>query len=197
MEHEGVSCKRSYSRFTEYQLSELEKRFKIDPYIKGMEKVLMAENLGSTQTAVAEWFRSKRKRKRRLANEASNATVVIAWQEQLITSSMHCNLWNRLLRSSYFIPCLYLYTRTYFLCEIVNIVIQQHDNLIILFILFLFETYILKTVWTLCYVHVYMLHWGCGHSTPVCCNRTYPQNFFFKFFVNFTYSVIYLTNLEF
>ena len=147
MEHEGVSCKRRYSRFTEYQLSELEKRFKIDPYIKGMEKVLIAENLGSTQTAVAEWFSSKRKRKRRLANEASNATVVIAWQEQLISYCMHCNLWNRLLHSCYFIPCLYLYTRTYFLCEIVNIVIQQHDNLIILFIPFLFK---IKTVWTLC-----------------------------------------------
>ena len=81
MEHGGVLGKRprkSQSRFTEYQLAELEKRFKIDPYIKGMEKELMAENLGTTQAAVANWFDVRRRRKRRLASEASNATVVTA-----------------------------------------------------------------------------------------------------------------------
>ena len=78
MEHGEVSCTRHYNRFSEYQLSELEKRFEIDPYIKGMEKKMMAENLGTTQAVVEEWFSGKRKRKRRLAKKASNATVVTA-----------------------------------------------------------------------------------------------------------------------
>ena len=41
----------SSSRFTEYQLSKLN-RFKSDPFIKGKEKELLAKNLGTTMTAV-------------------------------------------------------------------------------------------------------------------------------------------------
>ena len=78
MEHGEVSSIRSYVRFTEYQLSELEKRFKIDPYIKGMEKELMAENLGTSQSAIEEWFSGKCKRRRKLAKKVSNATILTA-----------------------------------------------------------------------------------------------------------------------
>ena len=77
IEHRGVPCKRpSSSRFTEHQLSELNKRFRSDPFIKGTEKELLAKNLGLTLTAVKNWFYYERnKLKQRLANEASNATV--------------------------------------------------------------------------------------------------------------------------
>ena len=80
MEHERVPRKRKPTvRFTDYQLSELKKRFKSDPYIKGIEKELIAKNLGTTQTAVQRWFKVERmKLKRNLANEASNVTVVTA-----------------------------------------------------------------------------------------------------------------------
>ena len=80
MEHGGVPRKRKpFVRFTEYQLSELKKRFKSDPYIKGIEKELMAKNLGTTQTAVQRWFKVEHmKLKRNLPNEASNVTVVTA-----------------------------------------------------------------------------------------------------------------------
>ena len=76
-EHRGVPCRRaSSSRFTEYQLSELNKRFKSDPYIKGVEKEFLAKNLDITLTAVENYFYLERKRlKRHLANQASNATV--------------------------------------------------------------------------------------------------------------------------
>ena len=78
MEHERVPRKRKPTvRFTEYQLSELKKRFKIDPYIKGREKELMAKNLDTTQTAVTNWFNVERmKLKRNLSNEACNVTVL-------------------------------------------------------------------------------------------------------------------------
>ena len=81
MEHGGVPRKRkALVRFTDYQLSELEKRFKGDPYIKGIEKELVAKNLGTTQAALTAWFYLKRRQTRQLANEAtcSNATVVTA-----------------------------------------------------------------------------------------------------------------------
>ena len=61
-EHRGVLGKRTpQSRFTEYQLSELKKRFKSDPYITGVEKELMAKNLGTTTIAITNWFSRKRK----------------------------------------------------------------------------------------------------------------------------------------
>ena len=79
MEHGGVPRKRRNTvEFTEYQLSELEKRFKIDPYIQGVEKELMANNLGITKAVVANWFNSERRRERNLAKKASNATVINA-----------------------------------------------------------------------------------------------------------------------
>ena len=43
-EQQRVSCKRKPTLgFSEYQLSEMKKRFKSDPYCKGMEKELMAK----------------------------------------------------------------------------------------------------------------------------------------------------------
>ena len=78
-EHGGVLGKRTKaSRFTEYQLSEMKKRFKRDPNIKGIEKELMVKNLGITQTAVTNWFSRKRRLERNLVNTARNATVVTA-----------------------------------------------------------------------------------------------------------------------
>ena len=79
--HSGVPRKRAgfYSQFTELQLSELEKKFKSDPHIKGIEKELLANNLGITLSAVANWFSCKRRKlKRHLSNEVRNATVVTA-----------------------------------------------------------------------------------------------------------------------
>ena len=77
MEHGRVPRKRRTTvELTEYQLSELEKRFKSDPYIKGAEKELMAKNLGITKVLVEKWFHYERRRKRNLAKEASNATVI-------------------------------------------------------------------------------------------------------------------------
>ena len=77
MEHGGCPRKRTaYCRFTEYQLSEMKKRFKSDPHIKGIEKQLMAKNLGISMTALADWFKAQRKLERKLANEVSNATIV-------------------------------------------------------------------------------------------------------------------------
>ena len=71
--------KRPPTRLTDYQVSELKKRFKSDQYIKGIEKELLAKNLGITQTTVKDWFYWERlRRKRKLAKEASNATVVPA-----------------------------------------------------------------------------------------------------------------------
>ena len=78
MEHEGVPRKRtSTSRFTENQLSILNKRSRIDPHIKKLEKEITEQNLGVPQGAIKNWFKSKRKRQRRhLANKASNASVL-------------------------------------------------------------------------------------------------------------------------
>ena len=79
MEHGRVPCKRRRTfKLTEYQLSEFEKRFKSDPYIKGVEKELMANNLGITKTLVSNWFIYERRLKRNIAKEASNATVINA-----------------------------------------------------------------------------------------------------------------------
>ena len=93
--HKGVLCKRTSSyRFNEHQLSELKKRFKSDPYITGIEKELMAKNLGITQKAIKDWFYFKRSRLRQLlGSKYSNTTVVTAWQAQLETTCM-CSLWN-------------------------------------------------------------------------------------------------------
>ena len=79
-EQRGVPLKRrNPSRLTDYQVSELKKRFKSDQYIKGIEKELLAKNLGITQTAVKDWFYLERLRlKQNLAKGASNATVVPA-----------------------------------------------------------------------------------------------------------------------
>ena len=76
----GLPCKRtSTSRYTEHQVSELKKRFKSDPYIKGIEKEKMAKNLGITQKAIKDWFFSQRVRlKRGLANKYGNGTVETA-----------------------------------------------------------------------------------------------------------------------
>ena len=79
-EHRGLPCKRTTClRFNEHQLSELKKKFKTHPYIKGLEKDMMAKNLGITQAAVTNWFCCERQKlKRRSVNEASNASVVTA-----------------------------------------------------------------------------------------------------------------------
>ena len=81
-ELKGVPCKRTATyRLAECQVSELKKRFKSDPFITGIEKELMAKNLGLTQAAVTNWFCRERKRKRNLLNKARNATTVVtAWQ---------------------------------------------------------------------------------------------------------------------
>ena len=77
--HEGFLRKRTASsRFTEHQLFELKKRFKSHPYITGKEKQLMAENLGTTQAAVTNWFCTERKLRRKFVNKARNATVATA-----------------------------------------------------------------------------------------------------------------------
>ena len=76
MDRGGGPCKRSSSfRFTEYQLCELKKRFKSDPHIKGIEKQLMAKNLGITVSSLANWFKVQRRLDRNLATEVSNATI--------------------------------------------------------------------------------------------------------------------------
>ena len=60
MDYGGVSRKRkAHFRFTEYQLSELRKRFKSDPHLTGIEKELIAKNLGTTQSSVNSWFKSE------------------------------------------------------------------------------------------------------------------------------------------
>ena len=75
-EHRGVLCKRrACSRFSDHQLSEMKKRFKQDPHIKGMEKELMAKTLGITKLQVTNWFIQERRRKRKLVNKAMNGTV--------------------------------------------------------------------------------------------------------------------------
>ena len=61
-EQERISRKRPISTLlTEFQLSELKKRYKMSPYIKGEEKKTMARNLGITLTRIENWFRTRRK----------------------------------------------------------------------------------------------------------------------------------------
>ena len=67
-----------YFPFTEYQLSQLKRRFRSCPYIKGKQKKLMAKDLGIPRNLLLSWYRHQRNLKRRLANEASNATIVTA-----------------------------------------------------------------------------------------------------------------------
>ena len=67
---------KSPSQFTEYQLSEMEKKFKSDPNIKGIEKQMMAKNLGITMSALENWFKAQRRLERKFANKVSNATIV-------------------------------------------------------------------------------------------------------------------------
>ena len=77
MEYGAVPRKRARPfHFTEYQLSAMEKKFKKDPHIKGIEKKLMAKNLGITPIALANWFSAQRYLERKLANEINNATIV-------------------------------------------------------------------------------------------------------------------------
>ena len=77
MEHGGGPRKRASTfRFTEYQLCELTKRFKVDPYIKQTEKQLMARNLGIKLSSITNWFKEQRRPEQNLANEVSNATIV-------------------------------------------------------------------------------------------------------------------------
>ena len=75
-EHRSVLRKRTATfRFTERQLSVLNKRFKSDPYISGKEKELMAEVFGVTQATIRNWFSTKRKQMRKSVNTARNPTV--------------------------------------------------------------------------------------------------------------------------
>ena len=53
------------SRLSEFQLSELTKRYKLDPYIKGAEKELMSRHLGITPSRVQIWFSERRKKERK------------------------------------------------------------------------------------------------------------------------------------
>ena len=65
-EQRRISRKRTRSsRFTEYQLCELNKRFRSEPYIKGMEKELMAKNLGVSLSSLSSWFYRQRRLKRK------------------------------------------------------------------------------------------------------------------------------------
>ena len=53
-----------------YQLSELTKRFKSDPYLTGVEKELMGKHLGISPGSLQNWFARKR-RVEKEANELS------------------------------------------------------------------------------------------------------------------------------
>ena len=90
--HKGVHCQKKYTyQLTDYQLSELKKRFQSDPYIKSEEKKLLAKNLGITPYTVAFWFSLQRMMpNRNLADEARNVTVATAWQAELKTNCI-CN----------------------------------------------------------------------------------------------------------
>ena len=72
----GPIKRASTFRFSEFQLSELKKRFKSDPHIKGIEKELMAKNLGISVTSLKNWFEAQRKLERNLPNKVRNATIV-------------------------------------------------------------------------------------------------------------------------
>ena len=60
---ERIGCKRSHlTEFSEYQLSELRKRYKVDKYIQGKEKEAMAKSLGVSMSRVSDWFKCTRKK---------------------------------------------------------------------------------------------------------------------------------------
>ena len=59
------------SSFTDYQLSELTKRFKASPYIKGQEKKSMARNLGLSTQSIRLWFSHERERLQREAKKTN------------------------------------------------------------------------------------------------------------------------------
>ena len=66
--HEGNPRKKprsGYTGFTEYQFSELTKRYKMNPYIQRMEKEWMSKNLGLSLRCIGHWFRERRKREQK------------------------------------------------------------------------------------------------------------------------------------
>ena len=64
--NKDISRKRLFStRLNEFQLSELKKRYKMDPYIKGVEKECMARNLGISPTRIELWFSQRRRKERK------------------------------------------------------------------------------------------------------------------------------------
>ena len=66
MEKERIECKRSGGTvFTEYQLSELKKRYKVDQYIQGKEKEAMAKSLGISKSRVSYWFKYMRQKEKK------------------------------------------------------------------------------------------------------------------------------------
>ena len=65
MKKDTIGSKRSHSTgFSEYQLIELRKRYKVDPYIKGKEKEAMAKSLGISMQKLFHWFKNKRQREK-------------------------------------------------------------------------------------------------------------------------------------
>ena len=61
IEHQRISCKRLASeRFSNYQSSELRKRYKLFPYIEGEEKEEMSKRLGMTLLQIQDWFSKRR-----------------------------------------------------------------------------------------------------------------------------------------
>ena len=53
----GIPRKRSFSG---YQLSELRKRYKLDPYVVGVEKEAMCKRLGMSERQIENWFKHRR-----------------------------------------------------------------------------------------------------------------------------------------
>ena len=53
----GIPCKRSFS---DYQLSELRKRYKSHPYVVGVEKQAMCKRLGISKRQIENWFKHQR-----------------------------------------------------------------------------------------------------------------------------------------
>ena len=59
---ERVKCiSERYRRLTEFQLSELRKRYEINPRIHGKEKELMSRNLGISLNRLGNWFKLQRR----------------------------------------------------------------------------------------------------------------------------------------
>ena len=52
--------RKCWTRFTEYQLHELRKRFKINPFIVGHEKTSLSRKLGLSTQSVKSWFKTER-----------------------------------------------------------------------------------------------------------------------------------------